>query len=412
MDDKIENFIESIIGRQLFPSHPQKHHRRYRARDREGSHNKLYAEYFADDPVFSPKQFRRRYRMRKHLFEHIMHTLGDWSPYFSQRYDAFGKKGFSSLQKCIAAMRMFACGVPADYIDDTLSMAETTSLECLREFAKGIRENFGEVYLRRPTEEDVQRLLHIGEARGFPGMLGSIDCMHWEWKNCPVPWKAQFTRGDYGVPTIMLEAVASHDLWIWHAYFGVSGCNNDINVLNQSPVFTQVLQGRAPEVQFAVNGNDYDMGYYLADGIYPEWATFVKTIRLPPTEKTKLFAKMQEGARKDVERAFGVLQSRFAIVRGPVNLWYRQDIADIMYACVILHNMLVEDERDSYEVRFDYDYDQGTFNNEIDNLNHGPIHEFTRVLEIGSAIRDRATHRQLKGDLKEHLWQRFGGGQP
>ena len=62
-----------------------------------------------------------------------------------------------------------------------------------------------------------------------------------------------------------------------------------------------------------------------------------------------------------------------------------------MYARVILHNMIVEDERDSYEVRFDYDYDQGTFNNEVDNLNHGPIHEFARVLEIGSAIRDRAT---------------------
>ena len=155
MDDKIEKSIESIIGRQLFPSQPQKHHRRYRARDRQGGHNKLYAEYFADDPVFSPKQFRRRYRMRKHLFEHIMHTLGDWSPYFSRRYDAFGKKGFSPLQKCTAAMRMLAYGVPADYIDDTLSMAETTSLECLREFAKGIRENFGEVYLRRPTEEDV-----------------------------------------------------------------------------------------------------------------------------------------------------------------------------------------------------------------------------------------------------------------
>lgn len=148
------------------------------------------------------------------------------------------------------------------------------------------------------------------------------------------------------------------------------------------------------------------MGYILSG------RHFVKTIRLPPTDKTKLFAKMQEGARKDVEHAFGVLQSRFAIVRGPVNLWYRQDIADIMYACVILHNMIVEDERDSYEVRFDYDYDQGTFNNEIDNLNHGPIHEFARVLEIGSAIRDRATHRQLKGDLIEYLWQRFGGGQP
>jgi hypothetical protein len=79
----------------------------------------------------------------------------------------------------------------------------------------------------------------------------------------------------------MLEAVSSQDLWTWHAFFGVAGSNNDINVLNQSPLFTEVLQGRAPEVNFTVNETEYKMGYYLADGIYPAWTTFVKTIPLP-----------------------------------------------------------------------------------------------------------------------------------
>ena len=72
--------------------------------------------------------------------------------------------------------------------------------------------------------------------------------MHWHWQNCSITWKGQYTRDDQGVSTIMLEAVASHDLWIWHAFFGVPGSNNDINVLNQSPLFTNILQGRAPTV--------------------------------------------------------------------------------------------------------------------------------------------------------------------
>ncbi|XP_013601630.1 PREDICTED: glutathione S-transferase T3-like [Brassica oleracea var. oleracea] len=37
---------------------------------------------------------------------------------------------------------------------------------------------FGDEYLRRPKAEDLQRLLDMGEKRGFPGMVGSIDCMH------------------------------------------------------------------------------------------------------------------------------------------------------------------------------------------------------------------------------------------
>ena len=61
----------------------------------------------------------------------------------------------------------------------------------------------------------------------------------------------------------------------------------------------------------------YNMGYYLADGIYPKWSTLVQTIHQPRGPKNKLFAMKQEGCRKDVERAFEVLQSRFAIVAGP-----------------------------------------------------------------------------------------------
>ena len=83
---------------------------------------------------------------------------------------------------------------------------------------------------------------------------------------------------------LILEAMASHDLWIWHAFFGVVGSNNDINVLNQSTLFIEQLKGQAPRVQYMVNGNQYNTGYYLADGIYREWAVFVKSIYMPINE--------------------------------------------------------------------------------------------------------------------------------
>jgi len=63
-------------------------------------------------------------------------------------------------------------------------------------------------------------------------------------------------------------------------FFELQVQTNDINVLNQSLVFNDVLQGRAPLVQFTINETPYNMGYYLIDDIYPDWATFVKTIPL------------------------------------------------------------------------------------------------------------------------------------
>jgi hypothetical protein len=88
-----------------------------------------------------------------------------------------------------------------------------------------------------------------------------------------------YNRGDHGVPTIILEAVASHDHWIWHAFFGVVGSNNDINVLSQSDLFVKHLRGENPKLWYSINGREYNIGYYLADGIYPEWPVFVKSIK-------------------------------------------------------------------------------------------------------------------------------------
>ena len=98
-----------------------------------------------------------------------------------------------------------------------------------------------------------------------------------------------YTQGDIGEPSFILEAVVSHDLWIWHAYFGVAGANNDRNVLSSSPIFNDIWLGKAPDMRFMVNGNEYEHGYYLCDGIYPDYSTFVKAYKHPnPNDKMKV----------------------------------------------------------------------------------------------------------------------------
>ncbi|XP_047949428.1 uncharacterized protein LOC125195298 [Salvia hispanica] len=251
---------------------------------------------------------RPRYR---HRFINRDHVGAD-QRCFTLQSDATGRPGLSTYQKCTTAIRQLAYAGPADMFDEYLQMGETTALKTLRQFCKGIKELFKGEYLRKPTAEECQRLINMhGTMHHFPGMRGSIDCMHWEWRNCPVAWKGQFTSGFKGRhPMMILEAVADYRL----------------------------------RICFVANGTQYNRAYYLADGIYPRWPVFVKTIRQPVGPKQTYFAKKQEGARKDVERAFGVLQSRWAILRCPVRQWHENDVADIMTACIILHNMIIEDE--------------------------------------------------------------------
>nr|XP_034580678.1 uncharacterized protein LOC117843998 [Setaria viridis] len=139
--------------------------------------------------------------------------------------------------------------------------------------------------------------------------------------------------------------------------------------------------------------------YYLADGIYPSWATIVKSIPDPQGNKKKYFATAQEACRKDVERAFGVLQSCFAIVRGPARFWDEGTLGQTMRACVIMHNMIVEDEGDEED---DLNYD-GV--GEKVKISHDETPELEEFIKNYKNIRDKDIHNQLQDDLIEHLWQ-------
>ncbi len=93
--------------------------------------------------------------------------------------------------------------------------------------------------METPNTEDVARLLYIGEERGFLGMLGSLDCMHWRWKIFLTAW-ARVYSGHSRSPMMILEGVVDYDLWIWHAHFGLPDSNNDINELEAFYLFTNL----------------------------------------------------------------------------------------------------------------------------------------------------------------------------
>ncbi|XP_058784076.1 uncharacterized protein LOC131658842 [Vicia villosa] len=191
----------------------------------------------------------------------------------------------------------------------SVRIGESTAIEFLERFVRGVNEVFGAEYLRRPNNNDVEHLLQMGESRGFPSMLGSIDCS-----------------------------------------------NNDINVLNQSNVLNDILEERAATVQYTINGTLHNMGYYLADA----------------------------------------------------RAWHIETLKHTIYACIILHNMIVEDERHTYGGDFDYSYDNACNNNSTTETFNGPHPNLATRIQRRASLREKQVHRQLQGDLVEHNWERFG----
>ncbi|XP_050149001.1 uncharacterized protein LOC126624050 isoform X2 [Malus sylvestris] len=79
-----------------------------------------------------------------------------------------------------------------DQVDEIARMGKTTVLESLMRFCSAIEALYTNEYLRTPTPRDMRRLLRKGEMRCFPGMIGSMECMHWTWKNCPSAWQGAY----------------------------------------------------------------------------------------------------------------------------------------------------------------------------------------------------------------------------
>ncbi|KAK9059839.1 hypothetical protein SSX86_020543 [Deinandra increscens subsp. villosa] len=344
--------------------------------------------YFDEDSVYNEEVFNDRFRMSKRLFLKIVADVQEHNNYFAEGMDARGKESFTAIHKCTSAIRQLASGNVPDEYDEYLAMAERTSRETLDHFVTSVCLLYKDEFLRAPTSHDIALLYQAhGSYHGLPGMLGSIDCTHWDWRNCPKQYRGQFHRGDHKYPTIMLEAIASQDRWCWHAFFGVAGSNNDINVLNQSPLFTNEMHGIAPRCPFVVNGRQYKRGYYLADGIYPTWSTFVKAYNHPVDLIDKRFNKLQKAARQDVERFFGTLKGKWRILLRGARAMTREKVARIIYAVIILNNMILKDEGKAISPVHIRDPPV--------NVNVDP--------NIISELRDAETHFQLRHDIKMHI---------
>jgi hypothetical protein len=358
-------------------------------RDFSGAYRTLIKHYFSGpDSLYNEQQFEDRFRMPRSVFQKIWQRING-KGLFVHRQDATKKRGIHPLCRLVACLRVLAYGTSADMQDEYLQMSKSATAESIHDFCRVMLEEFGNEYFNRcPREEERDRSMKKMEHRGFKGAFASWDCKHFVWKNCPVRWAGNYQGHCGGKRTFILEAIADADLYFWYVFFGEPGSLNDLNVLGKSSIVGAILNGT-----FNISVPDYkldettiDWLYFLADGIYPNWAIFVKTY-VNATDPDKVaFAKVQEAARKDIERAFGVLVAKFHILKHEINMWYTHNIQDLVHVCIILHNMVVK-ERIQVESMFDND---GESDNDEENADTWHNEE-----EVNADIDNEDTHFRL-----------------
>ena len=202
-------------------------------------------------------------------------------------------------------------------------------------------------------------------ASGFPGCIGSTDCVHIRWEQCPSVWASAYRNGKNSYASIAYEMTVSHSKKFQATTTGHYGTTSDKTIVKFDGFVQQVrLQRKYTNAEF-----DLQVGpkewitekgvYLLVDGGYHKWRIMQCPIK-HTTEVDKIrWSEFAESIRKDVECSFGILKKRFQLLKIGINWHKKTDIDDAVFSCVTIHNML--HEFDGYDERWE---------NELDNLHN------------------------------------------
>lgn len=378
------------------------------------ANDRLISHYFSGrESLYSEADFERRFRMPRAVFQRIHDALMGVEP-FTHKKDATNKLGIYPLVKLVACIRYIAYGDAYDSQDENFQLSASALRLLCGSFCKLIVREFGSQYLNRaPNAQERKSISRAMARKGFPGCLGSWDCKHFNWKNCPMRLAGHHKgHAEGGKKTLILEAIADHRRYIWQVNFGDPGTLNDLNVLDRSSIVGAMLSGtfQIGTEPYSINGKERDWMYFLVDGIYPPWSIFVTTYSNPTDPKKKKFQQHQEMVRKDVECAFGVIISRFHILDRPIRQWFLEDIKDLLNCCVILHNMIVEHRAGSLEEDIVDGAPAPSFPlfgrrqiTQQEAVNDGIDIWAARVSAMSTAMESSYEHGMLKKDLVEHI---------
>ncbi|KAL7479814.1 hypothetical protein ACHAW6_005534 [Cyclotella cf. meneghiniana] len=89
-------------------------------------------------------------------------------------------------------------------------------MKLCRECDFAIQALYMKDYLQVPDEVDLSNINQLHHhVHGVDSMLGSLDCSHTIWKNCPKAWAGSY-QGKENNPSIVLEDISDY-----HMFFGM-----------------------------------------------------------------------------------------------------------------------------------------------------------------------------------------------
>ena len=176
---------------------------------------------------------------------------------------------------------------------------------------------------------------------GFPGCIGSVDCVHVGWDKCPHQWKNLF-KGKEQHPSVSYEVVCTARKFIQSVSPGHPGSRNDKHIARTDPAIMNLLEQNhwLASKQWvattdASGGKKMFRGsYLLCNGGYHRWPCLVFPMKSgAPGSPARKWSMLIESVRKDIEGTFGILKMRFRYLKDFNRMHSLRDVDNGFVTC-------------------------------------------------------------------------------
>lgn len=137
------------------------------------------------------------------------------------------------------ALRQLSFGIYADGLVEYLRLSMSLLSKCRKLIVKAVLKRFQTQYQQRPTADDLRQIMDRHANMGFPGALRFLDCSGWK-LSCFSVGKKRRTVRKAKTAEFYLESECDANLWIWRMKLSFPGAMNDINIMEELPLSSEV----------------------------------------------------------------------------------------------------------------------------------------------------------------------------
>lgn len=308
-------------------------------------------EYFESViPQFEDSTFQEHFRLSREAVEQLLLTIGS----VLMSAEGPGRPSIEPQKKVLLFLTYIGGNGSLRHLATTFGISKSSCSRIQREVTNAIVSKVT-VFIRFPRR--AEDFFEMERKFRFPGAIGAIDGTHV--RILPPSLKggkrhmreAFYNRKQFH--SLNIQAVCDSETQFIDVYAKYPGSVHDARIFVNSDLYKSVTSGDI------VVPNRYHL---LADAAYP-CSDFV----LPPfrdngvlTAQQREFNKQHSRSRVVIERAFGMMKSRFRIFYGTVQV-PRVQVPALFVAGCALHNLCVKFNDANWEQPFQPDPELNTY---------------------------------------------------